>query len=179
MIVILTFFVFFFMFKTALWIGISTPIARIAVAFALIKYNGRPLPYLALSVMRFIWQPRFYLWERRVQAAPVPHVAIPKLKPRPAPRHRPASVIQPASPVIKKTPAPASAFAKATADKPACQEKKSLLGLLGFKLASYTNPIPRREPIPKPTVVAQPSESNVLLRRLMKERELARRVDYR
>ena len=162
-------FVFFFMFKTALWVGISIPIALVAASFALIKYNGRPLPYLALSIARYLWQPRFYLWEHRAAPAPAPTVAIPKLKPRP--------MLRRSAPTVPHAP-PAAPRAK-PASPPGAKTRASLLELLGFKLTAYTSPIPRREPIPKPVAVAQPSENSMLLRRLMKERELSRRVDYR
>ncbi len=200
-------FILFFILKTALWIIVAIPIALFAAALALVKYNGRPLPYLILSIFRHFWRPRFYLWQHKRPAAPAPAITVPNIKlpkpvakevtmrmarkkeearaapPAPHPAPRPAPAPEPAGSPLSgelKTARPLEVRPPDSKESAPEAPRKSLLQMLGLKLAAYTHPIPRRERTPAPVALTAPqSEGIALLRRLMKERELARRVDYR
>lgn len=57
-------FITFYIFVFWLWILITAVVATIAFAFAFVKYNGQP-SYLILGyALRFVWQPKMYLWKR-------------------------------------------------------------------------------------------------------------------
>lgn len=57
-------FIFFFILQSWLWIIITLILAVAALAAAFVKYNGQPLPRMALRAFNFFWKPRLYLWQR-------------------------------------------------------------------------------------------------------------------
>jgi hypothetical protein len=61
---LLSFFLFFIL-KTFVWVIFTALIATIAVSFAFIKYNGRPLTTILMSALGYLWKPKLYLWQRK------------------------------------------------------------------------------------------------------------------
>ncbi len=57
-------FVFYFILEVWLWLILTAVLGAIAVSLAFIKYNGQPLPKIALAAFSFFWKPRFFLWQR-------------------------------------------------------------------------------------------------------------------
>ncbi len=57
-------FVSFFFLATWLWLPISVAVAGTSIAFALVKYNGRPLLAVTLSAIRYATRPKTYVWRR-------------------------------------------------------------------------------------------------------------------
>ena len=88
----------------------------------------------------------------------------------------------PAAPVSPKReePAPVRLFeATPTAEIPTAPPERFRLSDLGFKLSSFSGPIAGREKA-VPLEIAPSKEARVgILKRLMREREVARRIDYR
>lgn len=56
-------FFLFFALKTFLWFMVTAILGTIAAIFAFIKYNGQPMHRIVFSALKYIWQPRFYLWQ--------------------------------------------------------------------------------------------------------------------
>lgn len=65
-------FVLWFLLQFYLWIIIATPTIAIAVAFAFLKVNDRPLVYFFLSFVRYFTSPKLYLFSSGVPVVPVP-----------------------------------------------------------------------------------------------------------
>lgn len=59
-------FALFFILTLAFWIPIALILVGISVAFAFIKIGGRPLYMVALYAVKFLWQPKLYLWKPAV-----------------------------------------------------------------------------------------------------------------
>lgn len=54
-------YVLFFSLEFFLWVIIAPLIAGIGVSLALIKINGRSMPYFLSSVFGYLWSPKVYL----------------------------------------------------------------------------------------------------------------------
>lgn len=61
-------FILYFTVQSWLWIVLSIFILGAAVALALVKVGGRPLPRVALSAAQFYWQPQTYIWKQETGA---------------------------------------------------------------------------------------------------------------
>lgn len=59
----LTIFVSFFILTTWLWLITSVVIGSLSLAFALVKYNGRPLMTVTLAAIRYYTGGRTYTWQ--------------------------------------------------------------------------------------------------------------------
>lgn len=59
-------FLLFFVLQFWLWIIIAIILGSAALVLAFFKFNGQPLPQVAVSIFNYFWQPRFYLWQRAV-----------------------------------------------------------------------------------------------------------------
>ena len=77
---LLSFFLFFIL-KIFFWAVATILLGLIAMAFAFIKYNGRPLATVLKSAFIYYWNPRLYLWKREEAAAQMP--IIPKISAAP------------------------------------------------------------------------------------------------
>lgn len=75
----LTIFVTFFILATWLWLITSTVIATASLAFALVKYNGRPLMTVVLAALRYYAGGRTYTWQKDAGATPAPKGLLAKL----------------------------------------------------------------------------------------------------
>ena len=62
-----TSFLLFFLFQFWLWLTLTVILGAIAIAAAFIKYNGQPLPRIALQAFGFLWKPRLYVWQREAE----------------------------------------------------------------------------------------------------------------
>ncbi len=51
-----------------LWIMITAILVSISLALAFVKYNGQPLPKIAVHAFGFFWRPKFYLWQKTVKS---------------------------------------------------------------------------------------------------------------
>ncbi len=60
-------FLLFFVLQFWLWIIIAIILGSAALVLAFFKFNGQPLPQVAVSVFNYFWKPRFYLWQRSVE----------------------------------------------------------------------------------------------------------------
>ncbi len=76
---LISFFLFFFL-QPWLWIFITFFIAVIAISFAFIKINGRPLTTIFIAAIGFYWKPRMFLWERKEKMEKEAGYKIPTLK---------------------------------------------------------------------------------------------------
>lgn len=67
---------FFFLFQFWLWIFATIIVLGAAGGVAFVKVNGRPLMRLIRSVVKYAWEPKFYLWKReeKPQAAELPEL---------------------------------------------------------------------------------------------------------
>ncbi len=75
----LTIFVSFFILATWLWLITSVVIGSASLAFALVKYNGRPLMTVAIAAFRYYTGGRSYTWQKNTGAAPAPKGLLAKL----------------------------------------------------------------------------------------------------
>ena len=75
----INFFLFFFL-QPWLWILTTFFIAVIAISFAFIKVNGRPLASIFMAAINFYWKPRMFLWKQREQMEKETGTGIPKLR---------------------------------------------------------------------------------------------------
>ena len=60
-------FLLFFTLQTWIWFIITAVLAVIAISLAFVKYNGQPLPKIAIRALFFFWRPRLYLWQRQME----------------------------------------------------------------------------------------------------------------
>lgn len=60
----LTIFVSFFIITTWLWLILSVFVGAAALAFALLKYNGRPLMTVTIAAIRYAMNGRTYTWQK-------------------------------------------------------------------------------------------------------------------
>ena len=75
----LTIFVTFFVLVTWLWLITSVVIGTASLAFALVKYNGRPLTTVTLAAIRYYMGGRTYTWQKDTGVAPAPKGLLAKL----------------------------------------------------------------------------------------------------
>lgn len=74
-------FLSFFVLNTFLWLIITAFFGIVAAALAFIKYNGRPLPMIAFSAFKYLWNPKKYLWQREEKKIEAPEIEIHKAAP--------------------------------------------------------------------------------------------------
>lgn len=74
-------FVAFMFFELGFVILIGIPIAAISASFAFLKYNGRPLPRIMLSMITFSASPHVFIWKKEVK--PIPKAKEKKAIPKP------------------------------------------------------------------------------------------------
>ena len=60
----LTIFISFFILATWLWLITSAVIGSASLAFALVKYNGRPLMTVTIAAIRYYMGGRTYMWQK-------------------------------------------------------------------------------------------------------------------
>ncbi|MSR73833.1 MAG: PrgI family protein [Candidatus Pacebacteria bacterium] len=75
----LTIFVTFFILTTWLWLITSVIIGSASLAFALVKYNGRPLMTVAIAALRYYTGGQSYTWQKDAGTAPAPKGFLAKL----------------------------------------------------------------------------------------------------
>lgn len=63
-------FLAFMFFELAFVILIGVPIAAVSAAFAFLKYNGRPLPRIILSMITFSASPHMFIWKKVAKQVP-------------------------------------------------------------------------------------------------------------
>ena len=63
-------FITYFFFAPWLWIFTAAIVGSAAVAFALVKYNGRSLTTLVGAALRYLWRPRIYTWQKPGSVSP-------------------------------------------------------------------------------------------------------------
>jgi hypothetical protein len=56
-------FILFYVLETFVWIFFSVIIVGAAFALAFIRFNGQKLPTVIVSVARYFWRPKFFLWK--------------------------------------------------------------------------------------------------------------------
>lgn len=69
-------FLLFFVLKFLIWIMLTIVLGVIAIAFAFLKFNGRPLPLILKSAFLYYWNPRLYLWQREEGKAVLPQIQL-------------------------------------------------------------------------------------------------------
>jgi len=69
-------FALFFILSIPIWILVTFFISIIALAFAFIKINGRPLSVAAVAALGFYWRPRLYLWQRKKEVEKIPTIKL-------------------------------------------------------------------------------------------------------
>lgn len=67
----LTIFISFFFVVTWLWLITSIVVAAASLAFALVKYNGRPLMAITVAAVRYWFGGRTYTWQQSNGTAPL------------------------------------------------------------------------------------------------------------
>jgi len=70
-------FILFFALEVWLWILTTFALLLIAAAFAFIRYNGRSFAVLLGALFKYLWLPRFYLWQRVEVKSPAPQLTLP------------------------------------------------------------------------------------------------------
>lgn len=158
-------FLLFFVLKIWLWFMITAVFGTLASALAFIKYNGRPMHVIILSALKYLWQPRFYLWKRTE-----PSFAPPS--PKAADGHGEATkgrekMVRPGSPQVKIPEIKIDA------------EKTPLLKALWLKIQTGAQSIKPPSPASILHKFHKEKEKFEILRKLTGEREKARRIDYR
>ncbi|MEE8131703.1 MAG: PrgI family protein [Candidatus Paceibacterota bacterium] len=147
-------FMLFFILQMWLWFLITVFLAVIALALALIKYNGQPLPKIVWLAMGFLWRPRLYLWQREIEEKVIEIPQLPKL---------PTEAVIPKRERLKKL----------VSEMPSVKK-------LWQDLLTTKNPVPKREKtIRTPFWGKKPKEKFQLFRKITGEKEIAKRVDYR
>jgi|GEM_PF-4104103 len=68
-------FLLFFTLKMIVWIFLSVIIGSLGLALAFLKYNGQKFPSILISILKYIWKPKFYIW-----ASPKKGVISPEMK---------------------------------------------------------------------------------------------------
>ena len=65
-------FLLFFYLNPVPWIILSMIIISVAVSFAFIQINGRPLSVAFISAASYYWKPKMYLWQRTPEKGKLP-----------------------------------------------------------------------------------------------------------
>ena len=71
-------FFLFFILQIWLWFIITAILGVAAAALAFIKFNGRPLPVIVISMVTYFWKPRMYLWQREEVSPKLTGIRLPK-----------------------------------------------------------------------------------------------------
>lgn len=73
-------FLLFFYLNPVPWALFSLLIMGIAVSFAFLQINGRPLSVALISAASYYWKPRMYLWQRKPEKGNLPKLKTPQEK---------------------------------------------------------------------------------------------------
>lgn len=150
-------FMLFFVLQMWLWFLITVFLTVVALALALIKYNGQPLPKILWLALGFLWKPRLYLWQREIEEKIIKIPQMPKF-PRPSTES-----------VISKRENLKTFFSEMPNVKKLWQD-----------LLTTKNPVPQREKTGRtPFWGKKPTERFQVFRKLTGEKDVARRIDYR
>jgi len=143
-------FFLFFVLTFGFWIVITIILMSAGLSFSFIKIEGRPLYVIAALGLKFLWQPKLYLWQR-------PHVE---------------EVIN--APVAHKTSSEGKRNVLGSA-----LGSLSSVGKLWQDITTRKTPIPKREKtVPRPRV-GDIKEQYQVFKRITGEKDIARRIDYR
>ena len=190
-------FLLFSVLQIWLWLFISAILVGVALAFALIRINGRPMSVFSVAVFNYFWQPKVLVYRspsaitvglRHIRPAvtpgkklevpvkqPVPEeiVAIPGIVPeqitRVTPPTRPSAPLT--VPIVPTVP-----VVKAPAVPP--KTPQSLLQGLFNRITVSSSPIPQRESSLKKELTAS-KQKYAVIQRSTGESEVVKRVDYR
>lgn len=67
-------FILFFALEEWLWVICTGIVGLIAITLAFVKFNGRPAIYMFLSLIKYAWFPKLYLWQYIPPTAKLPHL---------------------------------------------------------------------------------------------------------
>jgi outer membrane biosynthesis protein TonB len=196
-------FILFFILQTFVWVFVSAIVVALGLALTFMKFNGRKLPVILLSAFRYMWRPKFYLWQtpkkttepKKEKKAPViipeekkkqidlAKKPIIKAEKAPLPKAKP----KPKKPLLNKeqiTKEQKQQFLKARARTEKKDKKHESQGLnkLWLKLSTNTKSVEKESSIPvvrESTSGRKSKEIFEMFRKITGERETARRVDYR
>lgn len=56
-------FITYFFFALWFWLPLALAVGLLAVSFAFVRYNNRSLLALSAAALRYLWQPRTYIWK--------------------------------------------------------------------------------------------------------------------
>jgi len=73
-------FILFFSLQTWLWFIITSLLGTIAAVLAFVKYNGQPMHVIIVAAFKYLWHPRFYLWQEAKLKPKMPEVTVPEIK---------------------------------------------------------------------------------------------------
>ena len=122
-----------------------------ALALALVKVNGQPLPRIAFAALGFFWKPRLYLWKREAQERTI---EVPEFPQMPVSEEH----------IVDQR----NTLKKFTAQMPSINK-------LSGDLTTSKNPIPQREK----GVPVVDTEKVSIFRRQTGDQATAKRVDFR
>ncbi|MEK7555552.1 MAG: PrgI family protein [Patescibacteria group bacterium] len=176
-------FMLFFVLQMWLWFLVTVFLTIIALALALIKYNGQPLPKILWLALGFLWKPRLYLWQREIEEKIVKIPQMPKFSSLPK---TPQRISMPYSPINQPTPtlkekwdSTESVISKREKLKTFFSEMPNVKKLWQ-DLLTTKNPVPQREKTAKtPFWGKKPTERFQVFRKITGEKDIARRIDYR
>ncbi len=148
--------IFFLLLKLWLWILLTTICGGIAVMFAFVPINGRPMTTFIRALFDNLWRPKVYIFKTGASSEGfTPEVSLPKG-------------------LIKKQ----TSFAPLRAAVPSFEGVKGLWQ----RLSTSRTAIPRRErPLTQDWSAPQRNfkDRYEVIRKITGDREVARRVDYR
>lgn len=143
-------FFLFFVVRLGLWIPIAVVLIGGGALAAFIKINGRPLYMIGLLAIKFLWQPKIFLWRRPVVEE---IIEIPSGRPTNIEARR--NALQGA---IKGL---------------------SNIGKLWQDITTSKNPIPQREKVIAKKPINEIREQFMVFRKTSGAQEVAKRVDFR
>jgi len=147
-------FMLFYVVQFWLWTIMALIIISIGLAFAFVRINGQPLEKIFFSAIRFLIQPKLYLWQRE---AIVEEVTLPETKEIKEQREE-------------------NVVAKRNSLKDFFSEMPDVKNLWR-DLLTTKNPLPKREKINTP--IGESTQKFELFRKLSGQKEIAKRVDYK
>jgi len=150
-------FLLFPILTTWFWLAISAVLIGSALAMALLKINGRPMPIFLISAFNYLWEPKSLSIKPKEEL-----VGLKKIGPLPK---------------VKKFEIPETEEEKIPAK--ITPQKKSRLQDLFNKITTTSSPIPFREESLKQSISAKTKKEYELVRKPSGEVATARRVDYR
>ncbi|MDD4930779.1 MAG: hypothetical protein PHG66_01320 [Candidatus Colwellbacteria bacterium] len=190
-------FLLFSVLQIWLWFIISAVLIGSALAFALIKVNGRPMSVFSVAVFNYFWQPKVLIYQNLSVAVGLRNIrpsASGKKLDISAKTHTPEgtisipadSIMRPTAPVMREIPISEAISPRPviTAQKAALpiDEKRpgSMLQDLFNRITVSSSPIPQRESSLKRNMTASKiKERYELIRKATGETEVVKRVDYR